>query len=86
MDAALRKTLFWDYTTEAIEAIPEVTRAQRFVDMWPILVDAWRKSGTLARPELEAILRLIKSRWVELTFCEPVREAVIRGLIERWKI
>jgi hypothetical protein len=55
LDETLRKTLFWDYDIRALDRLPAVVRAQRYVDLWPV-VDQALVSGQANLADLRAIL------------------------------
>lgn len=78
----LRKTLFWDYDIRALDRLPAVVRAQRYVDLWPV-VDQALLSGQADLADLRTILDDVRSAGTAIRYPERVRELVIRALLER---
>ena len=79
----IEKLIFWDYAEGAFDVLPGITVAQRIVDRWAIIDEAY-KSGAITKKELIETVKRVAGFTDEVVFCESVREYVIKNLIERY--
>ena len=75
--ADLTATLFWDYDRTQLERLPAAVRAQRYVDLWPAIADAF-VAGRLDRAGLARMLADVRQAGNTIRYPEPVRRAVIQ--------
>lgn len=80
--ADLTATLFWDYDPTQLDHLPVVVRAQRYVDLWPAIADAFA-AGQLDRAGLARMLADVRQAGDAIRYPEPVRRAVIEWLMQR---
>lgn len=81
--ADLYKHFFWEYKPGvALEEIPGPIRAQRYVDYWPEVHEAFKR-GEIDIGDMQAVVATIH-RHGPVRYCEPVREHVIKALMKRW--
>ena len=76
------KKIFWDYINSSIEEIPEHIRAQRYVDFWPEIHNAYIRNE-LNIEEVKSKVNVIY-QYGHPKYSESVREYVIKNLIQRW--
>ena len=72
-NSAIEKLIFWDYGPGSFDKLPPNTVAQRLVDQWPAIDEAYHDK-TLSRSDMLEILKRIDQVIARVKFCESVRE------------